>query len=98
MVSKSERVNKKRVELKESPMKKTESQPRTAQEWAELVAQNQKLNQQMVALERELVERRQAEELMRGQQEELRDLVENASIGIHQVGPEGKILWANWIY
>lgn len=36
-----------------------------------------------------------AQEMTREREQELRDLIENASIGIHWVGPDGRILWAN---
>src|ERR1041384_358198 len=42
-----------------------------------------------------LFQRNQAEASLRRTQQELRDFVENASIGMHWVGPDGIILWAN---
>ncbi len=42
-----------------------------------------------------LFQRNQAEASLRRTQQELRDFVENASIGMHWVGPDGTILWAN---
>jgi len=46
------------------------------------------LQQKAQALEAEIAQRRQAER-------ELSDFVENALEGLHKVGPDGKILWAN---
>jgi PAS domain S-box-containing protein len=43
----------------------------------------------------DLLERKQAEEALRLAEQELRDFVENASVGMHWVGPDGTILWAN---
>ena len=37
----------------------------------------------------------QAIETLRRSESELRDFVENASIGLHRVGPDGAVLWAN---
>jgi PAS domain S-box-containing protein len=44
---------------------------------------------------RDVTERRRADELLRGKEAELRDFVENATVGLHWVGPDGTILWAN---
>ena len=54
-------------------------------------------NQAAIALERMrlLRARTQAEEAVRRTKQELSDFVENASVGMHWVGPEGEILWAN---
>ena len=46
------------------------------------------LQQRSGALEREAVARREA-------QEELADFLDNAVVGLHKVGPDGTILWAN---
>lgn len=35
------------------------------------------------------------QEALRRSEEQLRDFVDNASIGLHRVGPDGTILWAN---
>jgi PAS domain S-box-containing protein len=35
------------------------------------------------------------EDELRGSEEQLRDFVENAIVGLHRVGPDGTILWAN---
>jgi PAS domain S-box-containing protein len=54
-------------------------------------------NQAAIALERLrlLRARTQAEESVRRTKQELSDFVENATVGMHWVGPDGVILWAN---
>jgi PAS domain S-box-containing protein len=42
-----------------------------------------------------LTERRRAEEAVRRSEQELKDFLENAVEGIHWVGPDGIIIWAN---
>ncbi len=44
---------------------------------------------------RDITERKRAEETSRRAEQELRDFLENASVGMHWVGPDGIILWAN---
>jgi PAS domain S-box-containing protein len=44
---------------------------------------------------RDITDRRQAEEQLRRSQLELLDFIENATEGLHWVGPDGTILWAN---
>ena len=46
-------------------------------------------------LRRALAERKKAEEALRASQQELVDFFENAAEGLHWVGPDGTILWAN---
>ena len=43
----------------------------------------------------DITERKQREDARRRAEEELRDFVENASVGLHWVGPDGIIIWAN---
>jgi PAS domain S-box-containing protein len=44
---------------------------------------------------RDVTERRRAEAEIRRKDAELTDFVENANVGLHWVGPDGIILWAN---
>jgi PAS domain S-box-containing protein len=44
---------------------------------------------------RDVSERRRAEEALRRSEAQLKDFVENSAIGLHWVGPDGIILWAN---
>jgi PAS domain S-box-containing protein len=43
----------------------------------------------------DVTDRKRAEDGLRRGQDELRDFVENASVGMHWLGPDGVILWAN---
>lgn len=47
------------------------------------------------SLRESLRELRAEQERLRRSEEQLRDFVDNASIGLHSVGPDGTILWAN---
>jgi len=47
------------------------------------------------ALKIEVVQRQKAEEALRKSESHLRDFLENATIGMHWVGHDGRILWAN---
>jgi PAS domain S-box-containing protein len=62
--------------------------PRLAQEIA-------KREQVERALRDSLRDLRRNEERLRASEEQLRDFVENATLGLHRVGPDGTILWAN---
>ncbi|MEX5218923.1 MAG: response regulator [Nitrospira sp.] len=53
------------------------------------------LQQKAQALEREVARREEVERTLRRREQELADFVENAVEGLHQVGPDGTILWAN---
>jgi PAS domain S-box-containing protein len=44
---------------------------------------------------RDITERKLAEEQLRRKQEELADFIENATVGLHWIGPDGTILWVN---
>jgi PAS domain S-box-containing protein len=46
-------------------------------------------------IERAEIQRRKVEEELRRSREELKAFVENASVGLHWVGPDGIIQWAN---
>jgi len=53
------------------------------------------LQQKARVLDAEKVGRKEAEKSLHLRQKELSDFIENALEGLHQVGPDGKILWAN---
>ena len=53
------------------------------------------LQQKAQWLEAEIAVRKQMEEQLRRSQRDLADFVEQATIGMHWVGPDGRILWAN---
>jgi PAS domain S-box-containing protein len=53
------------------------------------------LQQKAQALDTERAERQQIEISLQVRESELADFLENALEGVQQVGPEGKILWAN---
>jgi len=48
-----------------------------------------------VALETEIVRRKEAEQTLRRREKEFADFVENAAEGLHRVAGDGTILWAN---
>lgn len=54
-----------------------------------------RLEQKVHALQAEAARRRQAERALLRREREFADFVENAAEGLHQVGPDGTILWAN---
>lgn len=53
------------------------------------------LNEEISALKREILARRQTEEALRRSEAEMLDFFESASVGLHWVGPDGIILRAN---
>ena len=53
------------------------------------------LQQKAQVLEQEIARREEVERTLRRREQELADFVENAVEGLHQVGPDGTILWAN---
>jgi PAS domain S-box-containing protein len=54
-----------------------------------------KLEQKVHALQAEVARRKEAEEALRLSEREFSDFVENAAEGLHRVGADGTILWAN---
>jgi PAS domain S-box-containing protein len=54
-----------------------------------------RLQQKAAALEAEVARRKVAEAALSRRERELRDFFENAVEGLHRVGPDGTILWAN---
>jgi PAS domain S-box-containing protein len=61
----------------------------------ELQRQIARLQQKATALETEVARRRQVEQALREREQELSDFLENAVEGLHKVGADGTILWAN---
>jgi PAS domain S-box-containing protein len=59
------------------------------------LAEISRLQQRARALEHEIERRKQAEGALHASQQELLDFFENAAEGLHRVGPDGTILWAN---
>jgi len=53
------------------------------------------LQQKAAALEAEVARRKQMESELARQKRELADFLQSATEGIHQIAPDGKILWAN---
>ncbi|HWH40245.1 MAG TPA: PAS domain S-box protein [Usitatibacter sp.] len=53
------------------------------------------LRQKTAALENELAARRHAEAALAQRERDMADFLENAVMGLHRVGPDGTILWAN---
>jgi len=47
------------------------------------------------AIARDITERKRAQDELNRHREQLRDFLENAVLGLHWVGPDGTILWAN---
>jgi PAS domain S-box-containing protein len=54
-----------------------------------------RLQQKAAALEAEVARRKRSEKALRRREMELADFLENAVEGLHQVGADGTILWAN---
>ena len=54
-----------------------------------------RLPQRESAQASEIADREQAEDALRRKQAELDDFIENAVVGLHRVGADGTILWAN---
>jgi PAS domain S-box-containing protein len=61
----------------------------------QVAARTAELSQINRQLQQEIQQHRQTEESLRHSQEDIRDFVENAIVGLHWVDGEGTILWAN---
>jgi PAS domain S-box-containing protein len=59
------------------------------------LSQGGKVGQMILLVIQDITERKQREDARRRAEEELRDFVENASVGMHLVGADGTIMWAN---
>ena len=55
----------------------------------------QELTRSNEVLQEEMAQRQRMEVALRQSQQDLQDFVEHATIGLHWVGPDGMILWAN---
>jgi PAS domain S-box-containing protein len=66
--------------------------PRPADMLAREIARRQEIEQ---ALRETLGDLRAKDEALRRTTEQLRDMLENAVVGVHRVAPDGTILWAN---
>ena len=54
-----------------------------------------RLRQKAASLEQEVRHRQAMQTVLLRREQELADFLDNAAVGLHQVGPEGIILWAN---
>ena len=54
-----------------------------------------RLQQKAAALEAEAAQRARVEAALAARERELSDFLESATEGLHRVGPDGTILWAN---
>ncbi|MBI3896671.1 MAG: PAS domain S-box protein [Gammaproteobacteria bacterium] len=61
----------------------------------ELEQARDELKQRVAALDSEMIERRRIEVELRYSREQIANFIENANIGLHWVGPDGIIQWAN---
>ena len=61
----------------------------------ERLAQISQLQQKALALENEVRERRAVQTVLARRERELHDFLDNSLEGLHRVGPDGTILWAN---
>lgn len=73
------------------PAESYASLPNREQQLREIAALQQKAR----SLEAEIAHRRQVEQALSRRERELSDFFENATEGLHMVGPDGMILWAN---
>ena len=62
---------------------------------AEVERAQHELQQRVQQLATEVAERQRTETELRRNREELRDFIENASIGLHWLDADGRIVWAN---
>jgi PAS domain S-box-containing protein len=76
----------------ESDAHATALPPEYAHRLAMEIAQRKEVE---LALRESIRELRTKEDALRQSEEQLRAFVENAAIGLHRVGPDGTILWAN---
>jgi PAS domain S-box-containing protein len=70
-------------------------QPAIALDAGALARNLVRLEQKALALEAEVARRKEAEQTVLRREKELADFVENAAEGLHRVGADGTILWAN---
>lgn len=87
-----QQVEERTLELEEINQQLRQSQEELEQRVQERTAT---LLQTNLRLQQEIQERQQIEAELRSSQIQLTDFVENATIGMHWVGADGRILWAN---
>jgi PAS domain S-box-containing protein len=69
--------------------------PRTVLLNARSFSQRATAGQMILLVIQDITDRKQREEARRRAEEELRDFVENSTVGMHWVGPDGVVLWVN---
>ena len=62
---------------------------------ARRLSQRGNVGQMILLVIQDITERKQREEARRRAEEQLRDFVENSTVGMHWVDPDGNILWVN---
>lgn len=77
------------------PRQLSEQQLEALQALGRQVIDQLELRRNLAEVSRVAEEQKQVEAALRRSQQELRDFVENATIGMHWVGADGKIAWAN---
>lgn len=77
------------------PRKITDEQVEALKALSRQVVANLELRRNLANLASANMEHQQLQKQLKQREKELSDFVENAPIGLHWVGPDGKILWAN---
>ena len=74
--------------LQQTTVSKTDLEAKVTERTVELGLVNENLQY-------EIVERKQTEEILRRRQQELSNFLDNATVGLHWIGADGHIIWAN---